>query len=152
MTPFVGTFRHRVNSKGQVAFPAKLRENVPADGEGRRTVYLMKTAEPCLLLLRRQELEALSERLKSSGLFSRDRRFREVFFASIEPVDIDPQGRILLPPRLREEAGLGREVVFVGAGNVVEIWDEAAWAGRLPEVEALRPEASSRITAALEEI
>lgn len=152
MALFVGTFSHRVNTKGQVAFPAKMRENVPADEGGKRTVFLLKTTEPCLFVLRSRELEGLSDRLKQSGMFARDRRLREAFFSKIEPVDIDPQGRILLPQSLREEAGLGKDVVFVGAGNAVEIWDERAWASRAEEVETLKRDAAGEVSALLEEI
>jgi MraZ protein len=152
LAQFVGTFSHRVNSKGQVAFPAKMRETVQPDEEGKRSVFLLKTSEPCLFALRSDELQELSARLKQSGMFARDRRLREAFFSSIEPVDIDPQGRILLPQSLREEAGLGKDVVFVGAGNAVEIWDESAWSSRAKEVEAARRDAAGEVSAMLEEV
>ena len=149
---FVGTVKHRINSKGQVAFPAKMRENLEPDEDGKRSIFLVKLTEPCLFAMRADELQQLAESLKASGLFKRDRRLREAFFSSIEAVDIDPQGRFVLSQRLREEAGLGKDVVFIGAGNLVEIWDDAQWTSRAGEVETLKAEAAGEVTSALEDI
>jgi len=122
---FVGKYRHKLNSRGQVAVPVKLRLGLPVDEEGNRSLYLMKLDETPIYALTSVLLDELSNKM-GEGLKA-DRRRRHEFYSRIEVVDIDPQGRVVIPQWMREAAGVDKEVVFVGAGSRIEIWPAEKW-------------------------
>ena len=122
---FVGRYTHKLNTKGQVAVPVKMRLGISADEQGNRALYLTKLQETPLYALTAPVLEELSDKL--SEVLRADRRRRHEFYSRIEAVDIDPQGRVVIPQWMRLEAGIEKDVVFVGAGSRIEIWPAAAW-------------------------
>ncbi|HHN46057.1 MAG TPA: hypothetical protein ENN09_01325 [Planctomycetes bacterium] len=148
---FVGCYRHKLNSKGQAALPAKLRTVIPPDAEGNRSIYLMKLAETPIYGLTSPVLEELAGRL--SDELKSDRRRRHEFYGRVEVVDIDPQGRIVIPSWMREMAGIEQEVVFVGAGSRIEIWPAAAWDAYAAETrQAVRTELDGSVSKNLDAI
>lgn len=122
---FVGLYKHKLNSRGQVAVPARLRSNIPADADGQLSLYLMKLEDTPIYGLTRPVLAELAHRM--SGQLNSDRRSRHDFYGRIEAVDIDPQGRVVLPQWMREAAGVAKDIVFVGAGSRIEIWPADCW-------------------------
>lgn len=72
----------------------------------------------------------LKKRLKELPMSHRDtRKFARFFLAGASQVEVDKQGRILIPNVLRDFAGLEKDVVFLGVGNRIEIWSRQAWDG-----------------------
>lgn len=119
---FLGEHRHALDAKGRVIFPARLREMLGAQ------VVLQKGIDPCLYVLPPEEWERLVEKVSSLPTTRPDaRRFARFFFSQAQSERIDRQGRMTIPPSFREYAGLERDVVVVGAGARVEIWDSARW-------------------------
>ena len=87
-----------------------------------------KTAEP--KEAEKSNEEVLEEKLKELPMSHRDtRKFARFFLAGASQVEVDKQGRILIPNVLREFAGLEKDVVFLGVGNRIEIWSRQAWDG-----------------------
>ena len=82
----------------------------------------------CLFVFPNEEWNTFEEKLKSLPMSNKDaRKFVRFFLAGAATVELDKQGRILLPPMLREFAALEKDVVVVGVGNRVEIWDKNRW-------------------------
>jgi MraZ protein len=118
----VGSSVRAVDSKGRIILPREFRR----DFEG--GLMVTKGLDDCLYLLPMKEWERLVAKIEEMPSGSEStRRFSRVFFASASHLVPDGQGRILIPPRLREMAGLSKEVVIVGLSNKAEVWDPQTW-------------------------
>jgi MraZ protein len=120
---FLGTYSPRLDEKGRVFLPAKFRDEL-AEG-----LVITKGQERCLYVFAAAEFARLTERLREAPLTAKGARdYSRVFFASAHDDAPDKQGRVTVPPPLREYAGLDRDCVVIGANTRVEIWDAQAWA------------------------
>ncbi len=127
---FLGTHTPRLDDKGRLFLPAKFRDEL-AGG-----VVITRGQERCLYVFTRGDFARKAEELQSASLTSRrDRDYGRMFFSSASDETPDKQGRVTLPARLREYAGLDRDCVVVGANTRLEIWDAAAWAAYEAEQE-----------------
>jgi MraZ protein len=119
---FTGEFRHQIDDKGRLAVPSKMRALLAG------TVHVAQWLDACLAILPASEWDAIAE--KVAGLPMTDPRARalerRLYGGAVESV-LDGQGRILLPPNLREFAGIGSEVVVVGSRSHAEIWAPDRW-------------------------
>ena len=122
MKVLLGEYQHTVDAKGRLILPAKFREEL---GE---TVVFTKGLDACLFGYSLSEWSVLEEKLKKLPLAKPEARaFARFFFAGAAEIGYDKQGRILLPPVLREHARLEKEVVVIGVSNRIEIWSQDAW-------------------------
>ena len=127
---FLGTYSPRLDEKGRLFLPAKYRDEL-AEG-----VVITKGQERCLFVYPRAEFDRITEAAREAPTTSKAARdYIRVFYASASDEVMDRQGRITIPPPLREYAGLSRECVVIGANTRVEIWDAAAWARYLADRE-----------------
>ncbi|GAA1339836.1 division/cell wall cluster transcriptional repressor MraZ [Arthrobacter roseus] len=127
---FLGTHSPRLDEKGRLILPAKYREEL-ADG-----VVLTKGQERCIYVFGTQEFERMYEQLREASLASRQSRdYIRVFLSGASDEIPDKQGRITIPPALRNYAGLDRELAVIGAGTRAEIWDGSTWDNYLLEKE-----------------
>jgi MraZ protein len=127
---FLGTHSPRLDDKGRLFLPAKFRAQL-ADG-----LVVTRGQERCLYVFDMAEFVRLAEQMRSTPVTSRAARdYMRVFLSGASDEVPDKQGRITIPPTLREYAGLGRECTVIGAGSRVEIWDAAAWASYLEATE-----------------
>ncbi|RJX29024.1 MAG: transcriptional regulator MraZ [Dethiobacter sp.] len=118
----IGEYYHTLDNKGRVIVPSRLREEL---GE---KFIITRGLDNCLFLYPMQEWKNLERRLKSLPFTkSETRAFMRLFFSGASEVDIDKQGRILLPPLLREHSHLQKDVVFIGVSNRAEIWSKEIW-------------------------
>lgn len=119
---FMGEYSHTIDSKGRLIIPSKLREEL---GEN---FVVTKGLDGCLFVYDSQEWKLLHDRLKSLPLTNpKTRRLNRFFLASASAGETDKQGRVLIPAVLREYAGIEKDVVLLGVGNRIEIWDKDAW-------------------------
>ena len=119
---FKGEFKHTVDTKGRLIIPSKFREYLGEE------FVVTKGLDGCLFAYDNQEWEAFEQKLRALPLNKKDNRiFARHFLAGASDVEVDKQGRVLLPPNLREFAGLVKDVVLVGMGNRIEIWDQDKW-------------------------
>jgi MraZ protein len=127
---FLGTHTPRLDDKGRLILPAKFRDEL-AGG-----LVTTKGQERCLYVFPMAEFQRIAEQLQSTPVTNKAARaYSRVFFASAFDQIPDRQGRITIPPPLREYAGLDRDLVVIGASNRVEIWDSEAWESYLAESE-----------------
>ncbi|NLJ55636.1 MAG: division/cell wall cluster transcriptional repressor MraZ [Firmicutes bacterium] len=118
----IGEFNHTLDQKGRVIVPSRFRDKL---GEN---FFVTRGLDNCLFLYPAQEWENLEGKLK--GLpFTRaeTRAFLRIFFSGASALEMDKQGRILVPPLLREHAQLKKDIVFIGVSNRAEIWDKDIW-------------------------
>jgi MraZ protein len=120
---FRGAFDYTLDAKNRLTVPAKFRA---ALSEG---LVLAKGFDPCVAIWRPAEYEQfLAAALEGVNPIAGKRRQLERFLlANSFDSELDGTGRVGMPPKLMEHAGLAKEVVVMGAGNRVEVWDRAAW-------------------------
>lgn len=127
---FLGTHSPRLDDKGRLILPAKFRDEL-AEG-----LVITKGQERCLYVWPMAEFARITEQMRNAPVTSKAARdYMRVFFAGAFDQVPDKQGRITIPPPLREYAGLTRDCVVIGANTRVEIWDAEAWNRYLAEQE-----------------
>jgi MraZ protein len=137
---FLGTHTPRLDDKGRLILPAKYREEL---SEG---LVLTKGQERCLYVFPESEFGRITEALRTAPVTSKAvRDYSRVFFASASDEIPDKQGRITIPPALREYAALQRDCVVIGANTRLEIWDATAWETYLDQQEGAFSEASEEV-------
>ncbi len=128
---FLGTYSPRMDAKGRIILPAKFREELSAG------LVLTRGQERCLYVFPAAEFERIHERMRTAHLPGRAARdFLRVFLSGASDELPDKQGRITIPPILRQYAGLTDNLVVIGSGTRAEIWDAAAWEEYLARTEA----------------
>lgn len=121
---FMGEYNHTIDAKGRLIIPSKFRE---ALGE---EFVVTKGLDGCLFVFDAIEWSAFEQKLKSLPITNKDaRQFVRFFLAGAASVEVDKQGRILVPNILREFAGLSKEVTLIGVGSRIEIWDKTRYEG-----------------------
>ena len=121
MTGFLGEFESTLDSKGRFLLPAGLKKQLP-EGESTRFV-INRGFEKCLSLYTMESWEPLYAKISKLNDFDpKVREFRRYFLNGATIVEPDSAGRILLPPNLKEYAGLEKDIVLASAVDKVEIW------------------------------
>lgn len=119
---FMGEYNHSIDPKGRLIVPVKFRESL---GD---IFVVTQGLDGCLFVYPDKEWQEFEEKLKSLPMANRDaRKFVRFFLAGAAQVEVDKQGRILLPANLRSFAGLTKDCTLVGVGGRVEIWDKDRW-------------------------
>ncbi|MQA94750.1 MAG: division/cell wall cluster transcriptional repressor MraZ [Streptosporangiales bacterium] len=119
---FLGTHSPRLDDKGRLFLPAKYRDELSGG------LVITKGQERCLYVFPVEEFQRLTEALRSAPVTAKAvRDYSRVFFASASDEVPDKQGRVTIPPALRQYAGLSRDCVVIGANTRLEIWDSESW-------------------------
>ncbi len=128
---FVGQYEHTLDGKGRVVLPAKFRSQLATD------VYLTVERKGCLGLWAPEEFEKMGEDLvRKAAEGEIEEKDLDLFFALADTVRPDGQGRILVIDRLREAAGINKDMLIVGRFKHVEIWSGDRWAEERIEATA----------------
>ena len=121
---FRGVNTVTIDAKGRVAVPSKYR----LDLQQLKIVVTIDTEDSCLLLYPLNEWLLIEEKVESLPSFNEvTRRIKRLLIGHAHELDIDSQGRVLLPKSLRDYADLNKKTVFVGQGKKFEIWSEDKW-------------------------
>jgi MraZ protein len=129
---FRGVNALSLDSKGRLAIPTRYRDTLVRQCEGHMVMTVDR--DHCLLLYPLPEWEEIERKLVKLPSFNpQARRLQRLLIGHATECDLDGNGRILVPPPLRDFAGLDKGVVMIGQGNKFEIWDEAAWTARRAE-------------------
>ena len=119
---FIGEYQHAIDNKNRIIIPSKFRE-----GLGEKFV-LTKGLDGCLYVYTSSEWKILEEKLKTLPLTNKDARaFTRFFFSGANEIDIDKQGRALVPQNLLEYANIEKDIVSIGVSTRIEIWSKAKW-------------------------
>ena len=119
---FMGEYNHSIDDKGRLIIPSKFRDMLGDE------FVVTKGLEGCLFVFEKYEFESFMDKLnEKSDLEAKVRKIKRFFISGAQEMEPDKQGRMLVPPTLREYAGLEKEVVFAGVGGHIEIWDKSKW-------------------------
>lgn len=134
---FTGEYRHAIDAKGRVAVPARFRAEL-APG-----AFVTRWIDNCLAIFPRPEWDRLASRVADLPFSDAGARvFSRFVFSGAFEFQLDAQGRLVLPPSLREFAEVKSDVVVVGARDHIELWEPAKWATYSDEMNS--PDALSK--------
>lgn len=123
---FRGVTNLSLDAKGRMAVPARYRDRLQSESDGRVVVTVDR--DGCLLIYPLPEWEAIErELMRLPSLNRQARRLQRLLIGHATECEFDGQGRILVPGPLREFAGIDHRVVLIGQGHRFELWDEATW-------------------------
>ncbi len=119
---FIGEYSHTLDDKGRLAVPVKFRTAL------KKGAVVTRGLDSCLFLYTKEEWAKLAEKLAALPFSqANSRAFSRLMLAGAMDVELDKQGRMVLPEYLRAFAGLGKNTVLAGLYNRLEIWDESKW-------------------------
>jgi MraZ protein len=119
---FIGEYTHNIDQKGRLAIPVKFRKTLSAGAVVTRGI------DKCLFIYSKEQWNVLAEKLTGLPLSqANSRAFARLMLAGAMDVELDGQGRILIPDYLRKYAGIAKKVIVAGLFNRLEVWDHEAW-------------------------
>lgn len=140
---FIGQYLHSLEVKGRLAIPKSFRQ-----GLGKKAV-VTKGLDGCLFVFPNQTWQEFSQKIAAMSLTKKDSRsFARFLTFSATEINLDNQGRVLIPEHLRQFAGLKKYIVAAGAGQRIELWDKKRFSQYLNRVE----KESEKIAERLEEL
>jgi len=120
---FIGEYHFTIDSKGRIAIPAKLRTGFLNKG------VITRGLDNCLFLFTINDWDQMAEKIKTLPISqANSRAFSRLMLAGAMEVELDSQGRILIPDYLRKYAKLNKKIVLAGVYSRLEVWDEEEWA------------------------
>ena len=127
---FVGEYQHTLDIKGRITIPAKYRDQLQA------SFIATKGMDNSIFLYPLDEWRIIEDKLKSLPFTRTDvRSFSRLFFSAATELEMDKQGRTVLPLYLREYADIDKETVIIGVGSRIEIWAAEKWQEYKAETE-----------------
>lgn len=127
---FLGRYQHSLDAKGRVAIPARYRDEF-TDG-----VVITRGIDRCLSVYPMATWLPLAAKVDALPITDPDARtFRRLVFAEAANLELDSQGRILIPPELRRYANLAHDVYVVGVNTSLEIWNPEQWASETAVID-----------------
>jgi MraZ protein len=125
MTFFTSEYECKLDVKGRIALPSRIKAQLP---EGEQELVIRRGFEPCLILYPMVEFKKVFSAISGLSEFSKENRdFQRSFLSGVVTVELDGSGRFLVPRNLLTYGNLDKEVLLVGTGSKVEIWDPATY-------------------------
>ena len=144
---FLGQFQHTIDSKGRVSIPVRFREILAERYE--ETLIVTTDLDQCLVAYPVEEWRLIVEKAKDLPQMRKEvKDWMRIFYSRAVECPLDRQGRILVPPSLREQSRLNRHIVMLGMFNKIEVWDQKRW----KEKEVQLSKNSEKISEALAEL
>ncbi len=134
-----GTYEHNIDAKGRLAIPSKLRDELGS------VFYLAMGVDACLAVYPQSTWDRFTEKFASLPM-SQSKKMRSLF-ANAARCELDSQGRIVIPQKLKKYAGIEKDVVIIGVHDRAEIWAAEKWAAE--EEEEMTPEKMAQCMAEL---
>lgn len=121
MIGFLGEYESTLDTKGRFLLPGGLKKQLP---EGESHFVISRGFEKCLNLYPKKTWESIIERINELDRFDPEvRQFKRYFLAGATEVELDSAGRMLLPPSLKEHAGLSKDIILSSDIDKIDIWD-----------------------------
>ncbi len=137
----LGEYKHTIDPKGRVAIPAKFREKFTAGA------IVTRGLDHCLFVFSKSEWEILAQKIISLPLAQADSRaFARLMLSGATDVELDVQGRILIPDSLRYYSQMKKQVVVTGMYTRVELWDTDAWEAYKKKTESAADEIAEKLS------
>lgn len=137
---FIGEYTHNLDSKGRMAVPVKFRRGLVGGA------IITRGLDRCLFIFNKSEWEILAKKLIALPLAqANSRAFVRLMLSGAADVEIDQQGRILIPDYLREYADLKKQAVVAGLYNRLEVWDVDSWKSYKAKTESASDEIAEKM-------
>ncbi|PJA41625.1 cell division/cell wall cluster transcriptional repressor MraZ [Candidatus Wolfebacteria bacterium CG_4_9_14_3_um_filter_37_9] len=138
---FIGEFKHNLDLKGRLAVPIKFRQKLSGGA------IVTRGLDKCLFVFSNKEWEVLAQKLIALPLAqANSRAFVRLMLAGAMDVELDKQGRILIPDYLRDYAGLKKETIVAGLYNRFEIWNSESWKEYKNKTESQSDEIAEKLS------
>ena len=122
---FRGRFAHTIDPKGRTSIPSKFREVLAANYDER---LIITNFDGCLWAYPVAEWQIIENKVAALPQFKEEvKALQRIFISAATECPVDKQGRILVPPTLRDYAGLKKEIILVGMTKRIEIWSKENW-------------------------
>lgn len=139
---FIGEFTHNLDDKGRLAIPVKFRREL------NKGAIVTRGLDNCLFLYTKTEWEKLAEKLAALPFSqANSRAFARLMLAGAMDVEIDKQGRVVLPEYLRQFANLKKNIIVAGLYSRIEIWDQEKWEAYKGQTEVNSNEIAEKMAA-----
>lgn len=137
----IGEYTHTLDDKKRISLPVKFRKSLG------KQVVITQGLDSCLFLFTIGEWKKKSEKLSEMSFLQADHRsFNRYLFGSAQILDVDSNGRILLPDNLKDHANLDQKVTFVGVQDRVELWNEGVWKDYKTRVESQADQLAEKLS------
>jgi MraZ protein len=121
---FSGKYEHTIDSKNRLAIPSPLRDELERGGDGKKLYVALGMQEGTLAIWPEKHFLEMANQLPQTPIPDPDQlAFEQIFFSSAYGVEMDSQGRILVPETLMAEVGIGRQVVITGVRDHIAVWN-----------------------------
>lgn len=129
---FRGINSINMDAKGRLAVPKRYRESI-AEASENQLIATIDIHSPCLLIYTLDEWEVIERKLMSlPNVDPKTREYQRLLLGHASEMEMDAQGRVLLPSLLRDHANLQKEVILLGQGNKFELWSQETWDASRP--------------------
>jgi len=126
MTFFTSEYEGKLDAKGRIVLPARIKAQLPESGG--QELVIRKGFEPCLIIYPMVEFKKVFSKISGLSEFNEEyRKLQRNFFSGTFTVELDSNGRFLIPKNMMAAAQLEKDCVLVGMGNKVEIWNPSVY-------------------------
>jgi MraZ protein len=126
MAFFTGEHECKLDAKGRLVLPSRLKSVLPS--ASKNSIVVRKGFEPNLIIYPLSEFQNIYARINSLNEFSSEqRKLKRNLFSSISQVDLDSNARFLIPKSMISHCSLEKEVILIGVGNIIELWNPAIY-------------------------
>ncbi|MEI8176045.1 MAG: division/cell wall cluster transcriptional repressor MraZ [Candidatus Omnitrophota bacterium] len=123
---FYGEYTHSLDAKGRIIIPSRFREIARSRDIGK--FFVTRGLDRCLFLFTEDEWKGQEAKFKDLSFTKRESRsFNRIFFSGTAEVELDVQGRVVVPKYLKEYALIKKDVVIIGVSNRIEVWAQELW-------------------------
>ena len=125
MTFFTSEFECKLDAKGRLVLPSRIKAQLPPESD---ELVIRKGFEPCLILYPMVEFKKVFSKISGLNEFNEEyRKLQRNFLSGVVTVELDSNGRFLLPKNMISYAQIDKEAMLVGTGNKVEIWNPSVY-------------------------
>ncbi len=137
---FIGEYKHSIDDKGRLAIPAKFRSALHT------AAVITRGLDHCLYIYTASAWQEFAGKIRALPMTKSDNRaFQRLMLAAAVDVELDSQGRVLIPDYLRAYAGLSKQTVVAGLYDRLEVWDEKKWEEYKAKTEASSDEIAEKL-------
>ena len=128
MTFFTSEYESKLDAKGRLVLPARIKSQLPPEGAESQELVIRRGFEPCLIVYPMVEFKKVFSKISGLNEFNEEyRKLQRNFLSGVVTVELDGNGRFLIPKNMLAYAQIDKDAILVGTGNKVEIWNPSVY-------------------------